>query len=275
MNRALDYIEENLDKDIDLNYAAKTAFCNKSTLSNAFYMFTNIPLNEYIRRRKMSLSALELQNNDIKILDLALKYGYNSPTAFNRAFKNQHGISPQYARSRNISLKTYPRITFQIKLKGDIEMNCRIEQKPAFTVAGISKVFRNDMEGDSHIPDFWRTTSQETYEKICEIGNAEPKGLLGLCANFCGHEFDYFIAAATTKPIPDDLQELKIPAATWAIFESAGQIHELVGRIFSEWLPSSKYNRADERYPDIEVYYEGSIKTADFKYEIWIPIIEK
>jgi AraC family transcriptional regulator len=111
MNRALDYIEANLDGEISFTYAAKLAFCSANNFSNMFLMATGKQLNEYIRRRRLSLAALELQSSDSKIIDIALKYGYSSPTAFNRAFQKQHKVPPQYARSRRIPLITYPRIS--------------------------------------------------------------------------------------------------------------------------------------------------------------------
>lgn len=272
MNRALDYIEDNLDKEIDVNYAAKLAFCSLSSLTNMFKIIAGIPLSEYIRRRRLSHAALDLQNSNEKIIDISLKYGYSSPTAFNRAFHAQHKVSPQYARSRGISLTIYPRLTFQVKIKGDIEMKCRIESKPAFSVVGIKKKFRNDMEGDHHIPNFWSETPQENYDKILSLANTEPKGFLGMCANFDGHEFDYFIAASTTKPPVPGLEKFEVPAATWVIIEQEGAIPELIERFWAEWLPSSGYRRADENYPDIEVYPEEDLPKDNFKYELWFPV---
>ncbi|HWT75908.1 MAG TPA: AraC family transcriptional regulator [Mobilitalea sp.] len=139
LNRALDYIEENLSNEIDFDYAAKLAFCSRNDLSNMFLVVTGIQLSEYIRRRRLSLAALELQNSDEKIIDISMRYGYSSPTAFNRAFQNQHKASPQYARNRKIFISSYPRITFQIILNGEIKMKCRIEKKEAFKVVGVNQ----------------------------------------------------------------------------------------------------------------------------------------
>lgn len=87
MNRALDYIEENLDADIDLKNAARLALCSLNNFSNMFLITTGIQVSEYIRRRRLSLAALELQNSDTKIIDISMKYGYASPTAFTGLFK--------------------------------------------------------------------------------------------------------------------------------------------------------------------------------------------
>lgn len=139
INRAIDCIEENLEDDIDLKYAAQLACCSLNNFTNMFLVTTGIQVSEYIRRRRLSLAALELKNSNEKIIDIALKYGYSSPTAFNRAFQSQHKVSPQYARSRGVPLVTYPRISLQIKLRGDVKMKIRIEEMPSFTIVGIKK----------------------------------------------------------------------------------------------------------------------------------------
>ena len=240
-----------------------------------FLITTGIQLSEYIRRRRLTLAALEIQNSDTKIIDIALKYGYSSPTAFNRAFQNQHKVSPQYARSRKIPLVTYPRISLQINLKGDIEMRVRIEKMPAFSVVGIKETFRSDATVNL-IPDFWSNTPKETYAKLLSLSNAEPKWFIGLCADFDGtHEFDYYITVATTQNAPEGFVQYNIPAATWAILEKDGDLMELNNRFWKEWLPSSGYRRAGESIPDIEVYPEKDMPKANFNYELWFPVVKE
>jgi AraC family transcriptional regulator len=274
MNRALDYIEENIAADIDLKQAARLALCSLNNFSNIFLSTTGIQLSEYIRRRRLSLAALELQNSDAKIIDISLKYGYSSPTAFNRAFQNQHKVSPQYARSRKIPLVTYPRISLQINVKGDTEMKIRIEKKSAFTVAGIKKTFRNDTE--NMLPGFWEETPKETYDKLRSLANADPKWFVGVCADFGdSHEFDYYIAVATTNTVPEGLVKYVVPAATWAILEKDGDFLELHSRFWKEWLPSSGYRRADETIPDVEVYPDADMPKENFNYEMWFPIVKE
>lgn len=275
LNRALDYIEENLSNEIDFNYAAKLAFCSRNDLSNMFFIVTGIQLSEYIRRRRLSLAALELQNSDEKIINISMKYGYSSPTAFNRAFQNQHKVSPQYARSRKIFLNSYPRITFRIILNGEIKMKCRIEKKEAFKVVGVKKTFRNDAV-ENLLPLFWRDLPQETYEKIIKQSNGEPKGLLGLCADFDGeHTFDYYIAASTKNSEVQGLDQIDIPEATWAIFEAEGTMMELINRIWKEWFPSSGYRRADNSIPDVEVYFDYDFPKENYIYELWYPVVKE
>lgn len=275
LNRALDYIEDNLDNEIDYDYAAKLAFCSRNDLSNIFFIVTGIQLSEYIRRRRLSLAALELQNSDEKIIDISMKYGYSSPTAFNRAFQNQHKVSPQYARSRKIFINSYPRITFRIILNGEIKMKCRIEKKDAFKIVGVKKTFRNDMV-ENLIPHFWRDLPQETYEKIIKQSNGEPKGLLGLCADFDGdHTFDYYIAVSTKNFEVQGLDQIDIPEATWAIFEAEGTLTELINRIWQEWFQSSGYRRADNSIPDVEVYFDYDFPKESYTYELWYPVVKE
>ena len=273
LNRALDYIESNLSVDIDLHYASRLAFCSLHSLFSAFNVMTGMQLSEYIRKRQLSLAALDIQGSKEKIIDIGLKYGYSSPTAFTRAFQSQHKVPPQYARSRRITLTVFPRITFQIKLRGDIEMKCRIEKKEAFTVMGVKTAFIYD---DNNPKDFRLETPKNTYDQMASVANGEPKGMLGVVANFRDDDFDYFVAVSTTEAItPDGLAKLDVPAATWAVFEGDGHIYDLVGRFRDEWLPSSGYIRAEYDVPDIEIYHNGDLRNDTFGYELWFPVVKE
>lgn len=141
MNNAINYIENHLEDKMDYEKIARSACCSVYHFQRMFSFITNIPLSEYVRRRKMTLAAFELQNSDIKIIDLALKYGYESPEAFTRAFQTVHGITPTSARRDGANLKAYPRISFQMSMKGDSEMNYKIVQKEAFQVYGVEEIF--------------------------------------------------------------------------------------------------------------------------------------
>ncbi|MFM9329710.1 AraC family transcriptional regulator [Paenibacillus mesotrionivorans] len=275
LNRAIDYIEMHLDQDMDLDQAAKLAFCSRNDLSGMFSIVAGITLNEYIRRRRLSLAALELQTSNEKIIDIGMKYGYSSPTAFNRAFQNQHKASPQYARSRNIFIAAYPRISFQITIKGEINMKCRIEKKPAFKVAGVKKTFQTNAV-ENRVPAFWGELPRETYNKIIAQSGGKPEGMMGLCADFDGgHQFNYYIAVSTVNDNVGDLETIEIPEATWAIFEAEGGLMELVNRVWQEWFPSSGYRRADNSIPDVEVYFDYDFPKEKYTYELWYPVIKE
>jgi AraC family transcriptional regulator len=160
-------------------------------------------------------------------------------------------------------------------VSGDTKMKVRIEQKPAFTVAGVKRTFRSDAPVNL-VPQFWSDVPQENYKALLSLMDTEPRGFIGLCADFDGeHSFDYYIAAATTKATPSGMDTYKVPAATWAILERDGELTKLVNRFWSEWLPSSGYRRADENVPDVEVYPELDMPKENYKYELWFPVVKE
>jgi len=117
LNDAIDFIEANLTGKVDYIKTAKVACSSLSRFQNIFLFITNITPSEYVRRRRMALSAEELLNSKIKIIDLSYKYGYESPEAFTRSFKAFHGISPSDVR-KYCKFIEYPRISFQLQIKG-------------------------------------------------------------------------------------------------------------------------------------------------------------
>ncbi|ROR28071.1 AraC-like DNA-binding protein [Mobilisporobacter senegalensis] len=113
LNTAVNYIEEHLTDTIDMEKMAQIAHCSVFHFQRMFSYLAEVPLSEYIRRRKMTRAAFDLQNGNEKVIDIALKYGYESPTAFNRAFQSVHGIAPSIAKQSGIILKAFPPICFQ------------------------------------------------------------------------------------------------------------------------------------------------------------------
>ena len=279
LNQAIGYIEDHLDRDIDYDAAAHIACCSTFHFQRMFSYIAGVPLSEYIRRRRMTCAGLALQRGDAKVIDLALRYGYDSPTAFTRAFATIHGMPPSDARKPGAMLKAYPRISFRITIKGDTEMNYRIEQKEAFRIVGAKRHYCMDVEQSmQQVPLFWREAAENgTFEKICTLTTKEPCGILGVCADMDGKDFDYYIACATEAPVPAGMESFTVPAGTWAIFECIGPmpdaIQNLQRRVVAEWLPASGYEYADA--PDIEVYSQGDTSAADYRSEVWLPIIRK
>ncbi|MEY8427314.1 AraC family transcriptional regulator [Lachnospiraceae bacterium 46-15] len=275
LNAALKYIEGNLTENIDYEELGRIACCSSYHFQRMFTYMAGVPLSEYIRRRKMSLAAVDLQGSAVKIIDVAGKYGYSSPTAFNRAFQTVHGIAPSEVRNEGISIKSFPPITFKITVKGAEEMNYRIETKEAFRIVGISAPLDREIEKNFMVvPQMWgEAAANGTVQKLAGLMDAQPMGLLGVSA--CGDEeqWKYFIAVATSKE-SGEFEEYTIPAATWAVFPGEGtnqSIQELEQRIVTEWLPGSGYEYANA--PDIEVYLNPDPQNA--KYEVWIPVIKK
>jgi AraC family transcriptional regulator len=242
-----------------------------------FAYMANIPLSEYIRRRRMSLAAVDLQNSKEKIIDVALKYGYTSPTAFNRAFQSVHDIAPSLAREKGVSIKSFPPISFKITIKGVEELNYRIEKKEAFRIVGISQPLHHEIEKNfESVPKMWQSAAMDgTVPKLMSMMDSEPKGVLGVsvCNNL--EDWKYFIAVASTKAIDNTLEEFTVSPFTWAIFSGEGQcpqaIQGLEQRIVTEWLPTSGYEY--DNGPDIEVYLNADQQNA--QYEVWIPVMKK
>jgi AraC family transcriptional regulator len=279
LNASINYLEDYLEKEIDVGQAAKIACCSIYHYQRMFSYMAGIPLSEYIRRRRMTVAAFELQNSEIKILDLALKYGYESPTSFNRAFQSVHGVAPSVAREEGIHLKAYPRMVFLISIKGAAEMNYRIEKKDAFRIVGVKEhMALNVEENMNQVPMLWAETFQNgMFGKIVSLANGEPGGILGVSTCMNGKDLDYYIACATNHPVLDNMFEFVVPPATWAIFECIGPmpaaIQEMQKRIVTEWLPASGYEYADA--PDIELYPEGDTSSPEYRSEIWLPIRKK
>ena len=182
LNSAVEYMEAHLLEKIDYEKVAEIANCPAYHFQRMFFYMTNISVSEYIRRRKMSLAAVDLQDAGAKVIDIALKYGYDSPTAFNRAFQSIHGIAPSVAKKENANLKSYPAIKFSVSVQGMEEMNFRIETKEAFRIVGkscpLSKVLE---ENFSRIPHEWDTALENgTLTILNGIMNDKPEGLLGV-----------------------------------------------------------------------------------------------
>lgn len=275
LNSVINYIEENLTDKIDTDEISKIALCSSYHFQRIFAYMADISLSEYIRRRKMSRAAVDLQGESSKVIDISLKYGYDSPTAFNRAFQRIHGIAPSEVRRCGHSLKAYPPISFKISIKGDSAMDYRIEKKEAFRIVGVTALLEKEIEKNFKVvPDMWGRAAQNgTIEKLASMMDGDLKGLLGVSS--CNEESDwkYYIAVASNQAADIELEEFVIPEATWAIFTGKGKnlsIQELERRIVTEWLPTSGYEYGNA--PDIEVYISPNPEEA--VYEVWIPVVK-
>lgn len=276
LNRAMGYIEEHLCDKFEIEEAARIACCSTYHFQRMFAYMAGVPLSEYVRRRRMTLAAVDLQSGGEKVVDVALKYGYESPTAFTRAFKSVHGIAPSEAKESGARLKAFPPVSFRITIKGDSEMNYRIEKKEAFRIVGISCPLEKELEKNFEaVPALWgRAAAEGLIEKLASMMDAEPKGILGVSACGEGQSWRYYISVATDAETDGELEEFIVPKADWDIFEGKGtnlSIQELEKRIVTEWLPGSGYEYGNA--PDIEVYLNPDPQNAI--YEVWIPVVKK
>lgn len=280
MNRAVAYIEANLEGGLDLGRAAAEACCSLYHFQRIFLVMTGVPLGEYVRRRRLAWAAFELQSSNIKVIDLALKYGYASPTAFNRAFAAMHGMPPSRAR-RGGAVKAYAPVSFQISIKGAVEMEYRIIEKEAMRIVGVG--FRTTMADGvcmREVPAFWaKCHAENVLPRLLPLAGGEPCGVLGVNLNedVSQEAFDYYVAVATDSEAPEGMEARVIPAATWAVFAATGPMSDtmqaLQTRILTEWLPSSGYTFG--MGVNIEVYCDEDIRAQDYRCEVWLPVVKK
>lgn len=275
LNDAISYIEEHLTDEIDMEQLGRIACCSSYHFQRMFTYMAGIPLSEYIRRRKMSLAAVDLQSRDSKIIDVAGKYGYNSPTAFNRAFQSVHGMAPSALKKEGVSVKSFPPITFKITVKGVEEMNYRIETKEPFRIVGVSVPLEKDIEKNfAVIPAKWGEIAADgTLQRLTCMMDTQPYGVLGISTCNDMEPWRYYIAVSSSRAT-DGLEEYTVPGATWAVFPGTGtnqSIQELERRIVTEWLPTSGYEYGNA--PDVEVYLNPDPENA--QYEVWIPVVKR
>ena len=279
MINSIEYIEEHITEQLDIGEIARNAYASTFHFQRMFHMLTGVTVTEYIRRRRMTLAAQELASSNCKVIDIALKYGYDTPESFAKAFRRMHGIAPSSARESGQRLIAYPRLSFQIYMKGDQEMNYSIMEKESFKVIGRGiRVSTVDGENLREIPLFWKEVNESGVSEQLRSMSADPL-MFGICMDFSPNqeEFTYFIGV---KPQhgedPGTFIETEIPASTWAVFESVGAmpnaIQNVWKRIFSEWFPATAYEHAEG--PELEVYPAGNPYDGQYRCEVWIPIIK-
>ncbi|SFE49399.1 AraC family transcriptional regulator [Paenibacillus algorifonticola] len=281
MKDALDLMEQKMEERLDIAEIAKAAYVSPFHFQRMFHMLTGMTVAEYIRKRKLTLAAQELTSSAIKVVDVAFKYGYDSPESFSKAFRRIHGISPSEARAPGVSLKAFPRISFQLSLKGDKDMDYRIEEKEAFQIAGLSyEVSCKDGQNFIDIPKLWEAFNQS--EAPAELYAKGDGAIIGVCLDGQPDKetFTYMIATSVHSNVAEkeEIYTVRtVPAATWAIFTSTGplpdSIQNVFRRIFQEWFPGTGYEHAGG--PELEVYYEGDTCAEDYRCEVWIPIMKK
>jgi len=294
LNQAIVYLEERMTEEIDYVQVAKIASCSSYHFQRMFSYIAGVPLSDYIRRRKMTLAAIDLQSGDEKIIDVALKYGYASPTAFNRAFQSIHGIAPSRTKEEGVLLKSYPIISFKLTAKGVEEMEFKIEKKDAIRMLGVSTPLSSDAtKAYEEAEALWLKVLFEldangeaiAQGNLCNELNAACNSEFSGYNGFFGIEIEhdeggeYVIAVASSSPESGSLKEYIIPAHTWAVFPGknffAGEYADadsaikLEERIYTEWLPTSGYEIADR----LDLHF--NFATDDLEnvpFEQWLPV---
>ena len=288
-NAALAYIEANLDGVIDGKEISRITLYSAYQFQKIFTAMSGIPLSEYIRNRRLDRAAFDLQNTDGTVGDIALKYGYDSPTAFNRAFQRLHGIAPSRVRTeKGLQLKAYPPMQFQLCIKGATVMKYRIVEQKAFRLVGykLPTMRMKNFEQFKEIPKFWdEHFANGNFAKLMSINlsekhdNGRVDGVLGICVvpDIDSDALDYYIATAYEGESPEGMEEVIVPDCTYAVFECRGKIpfsvQDMTRRLYGEWLPNSGYEWANA--PDIERYFDGDPTSEDYVCELWLPVRAK
>ena len=275
---AIEYIERNITEDLTAGRIAREVNISAFYFQRGFSMLCGYTVGEYVRMRRLSIAGEELLASDVKVIDLAMKYGYDSPDSFTKAFTRFHGSTPTDVRRGGAMLKSFAPLHIKLTLDGGSTMEYRIEKKPAFKVMGVSKKFSYE-NANAEIPQFWNEVFMQTADR-------PVLGMYGVCFDeeMAGNEFNYMIA--------DDLDEEQaakkhldvneISEHTWAVFPCRGPmpipLQEVNRKIFSEWLPSSNYEIAEgyniEYYSNPEDFTNG-MQDAEYYAEVWIPVKEK
>lgn len=278
MNAAIEYVESNMTGDISYDRAAQIAGCSTYHFQRMFSYITGVSLSQYIRRRRLTLAAFELQNGDVKVIDTAIKYGYESPEAFSRAFKKLHGIMPISARDIGVSLKAYPKMTFAITIKGDVEMKYRIKERDAFRVFGVYTEVSSDMEkAFTQVPEFFRKCDEDMVpDEINELlGRFDDNHTISALYDHTENSFKYMLCQFLPRDlqVPDKFTILEVPANTWVVFDAPDcDLQAVWKRIWTEWFPTSGYETVQG--PQFEMYY-GLASHENVLGEIWIPVRKK
>lgn len=292
MSAVVDHIEDHLTDEFNVNDLAQIVCCDTYQFGRIFAYVVGTTLTEYIRNRRLSLAALELKSQQSKVIDVALKYGYSSPEAFTRAFKELHGITPREAAKGGKAIKMYPKIAFQLTIKGVNDMEYRVENHDVIKGVGVTKNFgkwTSRAEGKTWQEkmgerwDFWNHFLDEGANLILRDKYQiyrKPFYQFGVTHTLENGDFIECIGAEDAGGDYPELTRFEVPAATWAIFTAKGTldqeehpIDQLLTKIYADWFPSSGYERAMDY--TLEVYGPGNTADDDYLCEIWIPIKQK
>ncbi|MDQ0232696.1 AraC family transcriptional regulator [Metabacillus malikii] len=282
IQKAIEYMEKNLTDEITIESIAKQANVSPFHFQRTFAVLTEITVGDYIRRRRLTLAGEELLTTDAKIIDIAYKYGYDTPEAFSKAFRRQHNVTPSEVRKNKGKLQSYNRLIIQVILKGAEPMKYSIVEKDAFQIVGVKREFSRVAEEENvvGIPELWEEVNQNGISDLLfQLNDGIVKGVLGVCGETSEEQksanvFEYWVATSYSGEVPEGMLSIEIPSSKWAVFEVIGPMPAAMQntwkRIFSEWFPSTGYEHAGT--PEFELYTDEDPNHPELYSEIWIPI---
>ncbi|MFH9396398.1 GyrI-like domain-containing protein [Streptomyces sp. NPDC017556] len=280
LNDAMEHIEARLGERIEAAELARIAMTSEYHFRRMFSALAGLPLSDYIRRRRMTVAGAEvLGDPDRTLLDVAVRYGYDTGEGFARAFRAVHGIGPGEARRSGAVLRSQQRLTFRLVVEGSTAMQYKLVEKEAFRVVGRKARVPLIHEGPNPaIAEFIRGIGREELDRIEALSDQDPAGIVGVSDQLDpsraeGTELDYYHGAVSGAEPPEDLDALAVPAGTWAVFESEGEFPQalqyLWRDVFTQWFPSNPYaSRPGPEILRVRLTEEGKRAEA----ELWIPV---
>ena len=287
IQQAICYMEEHIYENINYTDVAKSIHMSGYNFHRTFSFIAGMTANEYIRNRRLTLAAQELQTTDISVIDVAYKYGYESPESFSKAFSRFHGSTPRQAKQKGTKLHLFNPLAIKITLEGGSIMDYRMEHKESQQFLALVRALPNEITSDDNdhsIPDFWT----ECYEKnlIEPMQALRPEGkrdMYGLCSPLKDSEthFDYGIGIMLDEDT--DQKELerfikngcsiwKTEPADYAVFKCFGSDSSCLGetwnKFFNEFAPQTGYMQTDDT--DFEIYFENG--ESGLFCELWVPV---
>ena len=270
-NNTIDYLETVLDDEIDEKKVTQLSGYSYSMFSRLFSILTEITLSEYLRNRRLTEAAVMLRDMDEKIIDIALKFGYESSDSFGTAFKNFHGFTPSEVRNGK-PFKLVSRVQLSLSVRGGRSMKVTIQKKEAFTVAGINVQNINS----SLCPSIWdKLYEKYSHDELIGLGSGQS---VGVChdvenPNTINYMAGYIVTDAD-KAKGIGLDVLEIEEAEYAVVELTGSVPECIHKgwkyIMEVFFPEHGYVHSGK--PDFEYYYEGDMDSKEYIMELWIPI---
>lgn len=283
IQRALDYVEANILQPIDYEEVAKQAYSSNFHFQRIFSIMCGFTLGEYIRMRRLSMAGNELASCDIRVIDAALKYGYETPESFSRAFARFHGVLPSQVKHGGVALKSFSPLRVKLVLEGGKMLNYRIENHSAFQII-CKKLFvsSKDEMTQEYISPFWKKCLEDgTIEALCKYipkENIFKDCIVGasLGRDASDPKFPYAIGACYNGAQVTDqgLSVEEIPAHTYAVFPFSGKMPEdfikLYQQICTEFFAVSEYQPCGGT--DFEAYPSADVSSPDYSCEIWVAV---
>lgn len=291
IQKAIDYIEDHITEELDYEAIARESFSSTFHFQRVFSILCGYTLGEYIRSRRLTLAGAELASTREKVIDVAYRYGYESPESFAKAFQKFHGVSPSQARKSDVTLRSFSRLHIKVSLEGGCVMNYRMEEKPAMLLTGYKRRFTgspNDKQDQDHNFACECRLEQAILEGLCR----EHTDIYQILTNFDPEGYDFYYAYHFPRWALEDMEELpkeitqrfenvEIPAGLYLVCETercqfpTARMDDLRAQAVSQWLPSTGYTL--RLAPEIGLIHwfweEGNEKLNNSRYcEVWLPI---